>query len=76
MISGSRLKIVSSSTSVGVFHGVRVCSGVFLAMRCMTLKRVPGVGAVRRRLYSAAKALGVDHARCLSGKGSYLGEDI
>jgi hypothetical protein len=32
----------------------------------MTLEKVLGVGAVRRWLYLATKALGVDHAkRCL-----------
>jgi hypothetical protein len=35
-----------------------------LALSWTTLKKVPGVGAVRRWLYLAAKALGVGPARC------------
>jgi hypothetical protein len=32
MTNGSRLGIVSSPRSVGGFHGVRACSGVFWAL--------------------------------------------
>jgi hypothetical protein len=41
-------------------------SGVFLALMWIMLKKVLGVGAMRRWLYLAAKALGVGPARrCL-----------
>jgi hypothetical protein len=39
---------------------------VFLALRWMTLEKVPGADAVRRGLYLAAKVLGVSPTRrCL-----------
>jgi hypothetical protein len=58
--------MVSSLRSVGGFYGVLVCSREFLALRWMTLKKVPGVGAMRCRLYLAAKARGVGPIRdCL-----------
>jgi hypothetical protein len=37
---------VSSSRSVGVYLGVRAYSGVFLVMRWMMIKKVPGVTAL------------------------------
>jgi hypothetical protein len=57
MTSGSRLEIVDSSRSIGVFHGVRACSGVFLAMRWMIIEKVPRVAALSGRLCFAAKSL-------------------
>jgi hypothetical protein len=42
MTSGSRLEIVNSSKSVGIFHDVRACSGDFLVMRWMMIEKVPG----------------------------------
>jgi hypothetical protein len=48
---------------VGGFHGVLISSREFLALRWMTLEKVPGVGAVRRWLYLAAKALGISPAK-------------
>jgi hypothetical protein len=43
---------------------------VFLALRWMTLEKVPGVGAMRHWLYLVAKALGVGPAvRILEAPG-------
>jgi hypothetical protein len=57
MTSGSRLDIVGLSRSVGVFHGVRACSGVLLAMRWMMIEKVPRVTALWGWLFFAAKSL-------------------
>jgi hypothetical protein len=57
MVSGSRLEMVDSSRSVGGFHGVRACSGVFLVMRWTMLKKVPRVAALWDWLCFAAKFL-------------------
>jgi hypothetical protein len=57
MTSGFRLEIVSLPRSVGVFHGVRDYSGVFLMMRWMMIKKVPGVAALWGRLFFASKSL-------------------
>jgi hypothetical protein len=88
MTSGSICEIVCSLRLVGDFHGVRVCSGVFLVLRWMTLEKVPRVGAVRRWVYLAAKALGVESCQVPScfvvvigggacwGKGSFPRVDI
>jgi hypothetical protein len=67
MTNGLRLQMVSSYRSVGGFHGVLISSRVFsIALRWTTLEKVPRVGAMRRCLYLASKALGVGLARrCL-----------
>jgi hypothetical protein len=57
MTSRSRLKMVGSSRSVGGFHGVRACSGVFLAMRWTMLEKVLGVTALSDRLCFTAMFL-------------------
>jgi hypothetical protein len=46
MISGSICDIVGSSRLAGGFHGIRTCSGVFLEMRWMMLKKVPRLNAL------------------------------
>jgi hypothetical protein len=86
MTSGSICEIVSSLRLVGDFHDVRACSGVFLALRWTTLKKIPGVGAVRHWLYLVAKVLGVNLTRrhlvivigngTCRGKGSFPSVDI
>jgi hypothetical protein len=43
MTTGSRYEIVGSSKSVGSFHSVHACSGVFLVMWWSMLEKVPGV---------------------------------
>jgi hypothetical protein len=49
-----------------VCRGQLRASRVFLALRCMTLKKVLRVGAMRCWLHLATKALGVGPAkRCL-----------
>jgi hypothetical protein len=57
MSSESKLEMVGSSRSVGGLHSVQPCSRVFLTMRWMILKNVPGVSALWDRLYFAAKFL-------------------
>jgi hypothetical protein len=59
--------MVSLPRSVGGFHDILINSRVFsLALRWVTLEKVFGVGAVRRWLYLAPKALGVGPAKhCL-----------
>jgi hypothetical protein len=57
MTGGSRLEIVSSSRSVGVFYGVLTYHGVFLAMRWMIIENFPGVVALWGWLCFAAKSL-------------------
>jgi hypothetical protein len=57
MTSGSRLEIVSSSRLVGVFHGVRASSGVFVAMRWMMIEKVLGVTALWDQVCFGAKSL-------------------
>jgi hypothetical protein len=59
--------MVGLPRSVGGFHDILINSRVFsLALRWVTLEKVFGVGAVRRWLYLAPKALGVGPAKhCL-----------
>jgi hypothetical protein len=57
MTSGSKLEMVSLPRSVGGFHVVRACSGVFLTMRWMMLDKVPGVAALCDRLCFTTKFL-------------------
>jgi hypothetical protein len=57
MTSGSRLEMVSSPRSVGGFHNVRACSGVFLAIRWAMLELVLGVTTLRDMLCFTAKFL-------------------
>jgi hypothetical protein len=66
MTSGSIIEIVGSSRSVGVFHSVWTCSGVFPAMRWMMIENVLGVPTLWGRLYFAAKSVvtGMDGMPC------------
>jgi hypothetical protein len=57
MIIGPKLEIVDSSSSVGGFHGVRACSGVFSAMRWMMIERIHGVAALWGWLCFTVKSL-------------------
>jgi hypothetical protein len=57
MTSGSICEIVGWSRSVGGFHGVRACSGVFLMMRWIVIKKIPRVAAMWGWLCFAAKSL-------------------
>jgi hypothetical protein len=68
MISGAQTK-EGSFVKVGWgFHGILVCSRVFLLSRWTMLEKVFGVGAVRRWFYLAAKPphvrVGVDGLAC------------
>jgi hypothetical protein len=56
MTSGSKLEKISLLRSVGGFHGVQVCSGVFLVMRWMMLEKVLVVAALRGWLCFVAKS--------------------
>jgi hypothetical protein len=56
MTSGSRLEMIDSPKSVGGFHGVRTCSGVFMVMRWMVLEKVPEIAALWGRLGFTAKS--------------------
>jgi hypothetical protein len=66
---------------VGGFCGVPIGSREFLTQGWMTLEKVPKVGAVRRWLHLAAKALGLDPTRhclvlsCSSGQRCFTGAD-
>jgi hypothetical protein len=57
MASGSRLEVVDSARSVGVFYGVQAYSGVFPVMRWMMIKKVPGVTVLWGRFCFVAKSL-------------------
>jgi hypothetical protein len=46
MTSGSICEIIDSLRSLGGFHVVRACSGVFWAMRWTMLEKVPSVTAL------------------------------